>query len=431
MYKNRFRTWKTRKNYSKEQKEEVIRQIEQLAQQESTDDADYPLEVNGKPVEERRLWRSVRQKGKRVTLGRRPGPDIRMKIRQRRPGRNGAVPFQRQLLQHSPESQNLESLLKSTHTYYSWYTDQTEIQADYGATPSLRETFLQVNLATHFLHHNTSRGFALLNGFCSGFQIQLKAQPFQLIQSLIRNFFDNELWAGSEQVRQSLLRFLASLGEVSLGPRHPVTSCIRLLAHVEAAQFPHLIQGIAGLLTNTVKTSFGNDYKNSTLLGFSVITMLFECGLSTQAQDACLTFWDPNQSSSSAMTRNQLRGMVWMARIYRHKGDYDSAERLFTQYFDWVKAKPSSRRRRRSATFVYRDMGFICHMTGRFSESEEHYLLAIEGAWEDESVTLAEMMAVLSEFELSLKQQGKHEEAARLRIRYGQVWTELQEMNVD
>lgn len=429
MYKKRFRDWDMRKNYTKEQKQEIIKQ---LTQPEANFDTEIPLTLNGEPVKMPRLNRLVQKDGKRFSLLPRPHRAANGKRRARRPDSNRTASVQRLRLQQSPETQHIEQLLKCADAYYSWYKTQNQIKPRYHHTSRLRYVFSEFTAARSHLSKDVSRAFAIMNRCCSGFLDVLQTQPFQLMLVLTKEFAGNNLdWDYCWPVRQSILRYFADLASTKLGVTHPISNYLTLLALVERGQISHLPGRFVELLTNHMDDMFGAHDVARTTVERGIASLLVSAGLNHQASRLLQRLRDTTQILHSPPIPQQRTALMTKYTWSIMLNDDVSAERQLTEQVNWSCELTGLPNGDRFGVIACAYLCWLLFKMGRHGESEQFHRLALEGGLRCNDITKAQIRKILASLEDPLERREQREDLDQLVEQYGDLWEDLEEWKID
>ncbi|EXJ84269.1 hypothetical protein A1O3_04936 [Capronia epimyces CBS 606.96] len=236
MYKKRLKDWNVRKNYTQEQKLEVLSTMQHQASPMS-------FAINGKPLKRSRLRRPVRRNGMRMALA--PnlrastpahiGPQLFSATSQpQQPlqaqdgrGRRGdsrldlrsKTPLQRLQFQQSPETWKVEIILRHVKQY-----DDQELDLNIG----LLENMLGPLCSSQNLLSTDKRwAFTLLNQACAAAPEVFKAQPFMLLEQMIA-VFSQTGWRGYHEVKRLVMRHFAAIAKQTHGENHPIALILKI-----------------------------------------------------------------------------------------------------------------------------------------------------------------------------------------------------------
>ncbi|KIW83570.1 hypothetical protein Z517_02815 [Fonsecaea pedrosoi CBS 271.37] len=423
MYKKRLRDWGLRKNYTQPQKLDAIKQLREAP---SETRGNLPLRVNGVPLKERRLWRPVMRKRKPVILAPRPSPLYRGNPRSRLPPRLRTPSPQRLQLQLGSETQTIESLLRYTSSYNSWYLAQSQIKARYGWTQQLRQVFHGLRTALSLLRRNDSMAFGLMNRSCSGFHALLKSQPFQLMPEVL--IFKDTLHFGSRdwEIRQSILKFFASLANTTLGVSHPITNFATLLLNIDWEHLDSCFGLYAELLLDQTKSV--RDDSVCTKIQLTIMDIFRASGQFGAASRLGRRLWHANPLDNPVLTVERSLLIETAVRLAIYAGEYSKIEKFLMQMLSRSIVLNGKQNGDHPGIFACAQLGWLyCHMKSPV-KSEKFFRLAIEGALQHGGFEVLIMLANLETVLLSFKM---NKEAAQARIEYQHVWAQLDEWRLD
>ncbi|OAP63517.1 hypothetical protein AYL99_02744 [Fonsecaea erecta] len=429
MYKKRLRDWGLRKNYTQTQKLEVIQKLREAP----SETCGYPpLQVNGEPLNERRLWRPVMQKRNRVVLALRTSPDSNKDSRKRLLQFRRTSTPQRLQLHLGRETQTVEALLRYAHVYHSWYPAQDQIRVQYGYTMRLREAFDKLREAVLFLVRNDSTAFCLINRSCSHFRALLQAQPFLLLAELVTVFTDFQLGLAAREhwkVWEAVLKFFASLAKTILGMLHPITNFVILFQKSDQEHLPSCSRLYAELLLDEAKTA--RDATASAKIKLAAVGLLEASGQSDNAFRLCRLLWDDIHLPASTLTQLHTGVIGKFVRLSRYRGDYLAAEKLLMQICNGNLAvgEPLEKFNR---IFACTQLGWVHFWKGERAQSEKYFRLALEETLENEGrFSQSAIQSILSQLETVLWMYGKDEALAQLRVEYQSFWAPLDDWRLD
>ncbi|KAJ9615670.1 hypothetical protein H2200_001746 [Cladophialophora chaetospira] len=408
MYKSRLRNWNMRKNYTKQLKEESIRR---LTLEASEPNPDLLLDPCGRPLLLHRLWRPVQCRGQRRCLI----------DRTKRSGLQQGHQTSRQSPNHLHlrtslivDNQGSELLLSYAQNYYSWYKSEVDSEMRYFYTPELADVFNPLTSARYDLSTDPIRAFQLLNSCCSGFQVLLKLQPFQLLQHLLGELAAGALvWQIHRQIRTLLLDFFAALAIKMLGENHPIAKIIGLLVAIESEEVVHLSSIFAALLEDNAK-SIANK-QASLMVQLSVVQLTKAVQGLDAAWVLCERMWTAVQPISTPPSHVQLTTLEALSTISIRREDYSTTEKLLKMRTRWSVDATGRPNGDSGGIYACIDLGLMYYRLGRINESEEHYLLALEGALECEEVAEAWMLLTIDHLEDCFRRMGKQELLAQLK----------------
>jgi len=251
MYKKRLGDWKSSKYYTQDQKKKVI---SQLAYADLKDQSTAVIKLNGKPVQQQRLYRRVQRKGERFPIATKSNLAVRRAMkRYYQLHRTGQI--QRLVLQQSKQSQNIEHFLRCTHRYYTWYNTQTEFQREYKYSKSHAEFCIYLENALFLLETDSISAFAMLNRSCAEVTSILKQQPFLFLPDFVDLIISTETrYIVANEIIQSLLKFTVSLSIDILGISHPITECMRAILSAEREFYLPLMTAFGQLYLDILQT---------------------------------------------------------------------------------------------------------------------------------------------------------------------------------
>lgn len=425
MYKRQLRRWNLRKNYSQEQKINIINELSQPRCSGHTRKSTKML--NGRPLKENRLLRSVLKNGKRASL---PG---QAEIRARRNKQKmSAIShqsryLQRLQLQQSPEIQKTEDVLKHTQNYYSWYFEQTEVEKEYLYNGDLADAIIQLNLANHILlrQQQCTRAFALLNNCCSTFLGLLRTQPFQLSMQLVVEFTGpNALFRKHRGIWNALVHWFASASNFVLGPQHPITNIILLLTDVGQIESTSFSSRLTQVLDDTVEAVENCEDWNNLQLGLSWI--LVDFGDLDRASVLCQRLQDRVKPVCGSPTTGQRAVHHLMLRLSIRNKDFTHAEELGLQEVEWTKAATGMPNGNYEGIMACWRMASLYEAMDRCPESLQFHRLAFEGALQPPAeCTTSDILDSYDDVARALSRLGRDEELAEFEAQYAYLWEEV------
>ncbi len=239
MYKKRLRAWGQRKYYSKDQKEEIIR-LQDTNHQTSRQNGNTrtgPIFLNNKELRQHRIERYRRRQ-------------LNQRAFQRCQSRVEMVQ-----LQHSPDYRRIEICLSEANCYFNQISVQTHHNEELWHISNTSLDFDDlIYSAQQSFRHNKSESFAYLNRAFSLLPILLRdGRPHFLLQSLNLSRSSTK-WAGMEEVRLSLLRFIDSGARKVLGQLHPISRFCHM--SLDLVDYGSLIGKLGGLMIEKSREAF-------------------------------------------------------------------------------------------------------------------------------------------------------------------------------
>ncbi|OAG39373.1 hypothetical protein AYO21_06389 [Fonsecaea monophora] len=421
MYKKRLRDWGLRKNYTQPQKLDAIKQLREAP---SETRGDLPFRVNGVPLKERRLWRPVMRKRKPVILAPRPSPVYRGNPRSRLPPRLRTPSPQRLRLQLGSETQAIESLLRYTSSYHSWYLAQSQIKPRYGLTQQLQQVFHGLRMAGSLLRRNDSMAFGLINRSCSGFHALLKSQPFQLMPEVLSTFkYIRDI---SSKIGLAVLEFFALLAKTTLGVSHPITNFATLLLNVDREHLDSCLGLYGELLLDQTKSV--RDDSVCTKIQLTIIDIFRASGQFGAESRLYRRLSHANPLDNPVLTVERSLLIETAVRLAIYAGEYSTIEKFLMQMLSRSIVLSGKQNGDPLSVFACMQLGRLYYHMKSPVKSEKFFRLAIEGALQHGGFEVLTMLANVEAVLLSFKM---NKEAAQLRIDYQQVWAQLDEWRLD
>jgi hypothetical protein len=430
MYKKRFALWNSRKNYTKDQKEEALRHL----QMDESEDPLASITINKKPLKSNRLRRPVQQNGRQVLLAyqnlhRRGQANSNMSAkssaaRSRYPPGMMAVMeldsspglLPRIQLQQSPESQRIEQILRLAQIYWSSYAIRPANLRDYGFGQELADVFNYLFNARRFLEQNDSRAFVMLNKACFGTRALFIVQPFRLFEYIILEF-SNPQWSKNWQIKLALLRYLNLMAQYFLGQEHPISkTAVYLAAEGDTTE---LTSKFSRLCIDTVNSTLADSHYDTVAeIQFSVLCFLEQSGNLDDMDKLCQQIvLKPEQKYARTYiaTRQAFRDLDW-------KG----AERILLEAAEDVTQATGLPNGDWAGNDVCSGLGTVYRHLGNAAESAKYFRLAIEGGlrlWGEENTNVLDDVRRL---EVVLAEFGEEEQLKQLRERWKSVWDRLE-----
>lgn len=237
MYQKRLGSWGVRKYYSKEQKLQLFAHLYQAG------DVPTDITINGKPPQWSRLQRPAKRHGKNLQLDIQDSGnmsyDSLFSTHQGLPANLLSPPhhillsnnsIQREILQESPESQNVEFVLCQIYGYYQWYFREEQAMPVYSHHARLATVFDTINRALSCISSNRCFAFKLLHNACDHTEMMFKHQPFQTIVQFAACFSQNQ-WSVYPDLQERLIRFLVGMAMRVLGQHHAIPGILHLMCH--------------------------------------------------------------------------------------------------------------------------------------------------------------------------------------------------------
>ncbi|KAN0099896.1 hypothetical protein V8E51_013671 [Hyaloscypha variabilis] len=457
MYKKRIAAWNLRKNYTKQQKEEVLQHL----QMEESEDILASITINKKPLKSSRLRRPVRQNGRRVFLahqnlqrrgcrnsasdngnpnmtatssaamirGQSDLPNDKLLVRELASSHGSLSRIQ---LQQSPESQRVEMILRLAQSYWSSYTTRPASDQRYGFGEELGFVFNSLSNGRHFLKNNDSRAFVLLNKACFGMRTLLMAQPFRLLQQTVLGF-SNPGWDMYWQIKLTLLRYLSSMTQCVFGQEHPISKTVTYLA--EERDTTELISKFCKLCIDTVNNNLPYFHYATTAIDIQLDILQELHDINMDRTDSIYQQMEGlAQEKILKVRKTYVRthpiarmALLDLCDLRGREKDFKGAERLLLELVeDTIQATGLPNGDGVGFDTCSR-LGDLHRCLGNAAESVKYFRLALEGGVQTWGEDDAEVLDCVKRLELALEAFGMEEELKQLREQWKGVWERLED----
>lgn len=362
MYKKKFALWGIRKNHSRQQRKEVSIRPER---------SKMPLVQESQQTASTALTKK-RGKSRKFERYRRPWDQHRVR------GREMKLSFLH--LRHSPEFHSVEIVLLETAYYSNWCFSQLDPDAKLGHNLKGDEVFHYIASGRDSLHTDTRQAFAMFNKACASVPRLLQGQSLPTVYQFLDVFGDAEWWDGHADARMMLLRDICSMAWGALGPLHPVSKIMSILA--KQMSWTHLLPQ-AGRLLLDITTQHGHDATDAGLwFQMSVVSACYMGpGELDLAAKEILRLSRQIKSNLSRSHRLLQKAKHELAGIYSVQGDFLAAEQEWLEVLELCAEQTG--RRNASAVSVRScwRLGRLYAREGRDADAERCFTLAVEGAF--------------------------------------------------
>jgi tetratricopeptide (TPR) repeat protein len=435
MYKKRFKAWRLTKNYGKAV----------LGLQARAEALGVVAMVNNKPIDMQKLSRYNRRRGQRRAAvapalhtrkrhSQSTRPHILLESRETSsdaaPSQNESVtvicgntsvmrqtywPSSRSSLisQRSLANRNsMESLLWTTSSYFEMYFQRSEPDHWLRRQDDLYVIGLIEN-AKLSQRDEVTRALSLINIACGHFKSLLQTQPIMLISRLLVVFRDRK-WANWLDLRSRLLRFFASMAQVSLGSAHLLTRVLFLLAEPEVIDDGNL--AFLELFSDTISRCLPIGIQGWVYLRFEIINELIEKRELALAESHCNIVealantevleqgLHPGDDEAHWCRTAIIRYRAW---ICQQQSRHDEAEQLYQKVLSLNDEYYHIPAFNNAGVHASNALGQMAEDRCDWEEAEKYYYYALENAVRDSAVDHYEVLFYFQSLERVYLTQGK------------------------
>ena len=330
MYKKRLARWKIRKNYSRQQKDEVLRVQDHGLEQGTNGETELPgTLLNNKHIKQHRIERYRRQK-------------------QKDQNKSTCLHLSSFHPQQSQESRSVEMFLIEAKYYSNWCFSQSDHRIR--LTPSITKSNIcsYILLGTTSLRFTYGQAFALFDKACSEVSGFLQDHDLLLFYDVLNLFGNERLWDSHADARTALLVYFCQMAQYTLGPFHPISKMMSVL--VTRVPWTDLMLRLSLLLLDTAaRSANGLSHETSVQFQWGVISSPLTGGRALCHHAAQrLPQLIQRIESLVALARSTSRGRIAYFHLAGAGGGKLQAERLWlrvielgVQHVDWV-ASPAT-----------------------------------------------------------------------------------------
>ena len=408
MYKKKFAAWEIRKNYSKEQKEEILLLQDSTCALPGTSGAPDPdwIVLNSKKVKQHRIERYRRQKD-RLSRNR-----VECRV----------SPFQPQLF---PEGSNVETILLEAKSYSAWCFSQPDVSERLWISDDHLDLFSSIEVGAALLAADPPRAFALFNRACSNMADLLQDRSLPLLQYLVGVFCAETNWQGHDGARVGLLEYISKVAQDTLGHRHPLSKVVSLL--VQEMPWRDLGLQLGRFLLDSCKK--GRHELREVLLLFNemdVVSSLFvDTGNVDLAAKEFLRVLKQVESTFSPTHWLQQKVKLELGWVNYKQGRFLDAEREWLGIMKICADENGRENAGVTAIDCCHWLGTLYDEQGRDEEAERYYRQALEGAVDRWGAGDPFATDVLIDLQVFLEDLGRDEDVEQLRQEYAAVYAGL------
>ena len=422
MYKKRFHGWGVRKNYTRQQRADIL---QALSRKQDRAPIERPT-VERKAIKLRRSRRPERKTGHNVqsdTSTDIVDQDVRrldvaeletMHTRLRPPDKLSRIQ-----LQQSPDTLNIEAMLFQVSRYYSSCFTQTHGTGIFYYGPDLGATREALVSGRHLLPSSPQQSFAMLNKACNALPSVLRVRPLKLLADLVLVFAEGT-WLAMPEIKQSVLKYISVLSCSILGPDDPLTRFVDFMSASEDLR-PWILR-FYNLSIDMAKSLLKQQPEDLLDISLSLIPNNIDNKNLDQATNLCQKAHLHIQQALPPTHRLSRRALEKLAWFHRRQGNLKDAESSYLKAIELAYEAYGGLSWDTEGLFACRGLAHLYAEMQRFEESEAYLRLAIEGgkglgkAWDHHVVRY------LRDLELIFEEQGRQHDIMLLRIEYAQQW---------
>ncbi len=422
MYKKRFHGWGVRKNYTRQQKADIL----QALSRKHDRDVIERTTIERKQIKLRRLRRPVREHGYNVQVD--ASTDVidqnvrrlnvaeleTMHIRLRSPHK-----FSRIQLQQSSEALSIEAMLFQVSRYYSSCNTQTKSTGIFYYGPDLGATREALVSGRHLLPSSPQQAFAMLNKACNALPSVLRVRPLKLLADLVLVFAEGT-WLAMPEIKQAVLKYVSSLACSMFGAEDPLTRFVEFMSASDDLR-PWILR-FYNLSVDMAKSLLKQQPEDLLDMSLSLIPNNIDDNNLDEATNLCQKAHLHIQQTLPSTHRLSRRALEKLAWFHRRQGNLKNAESSYLKAIELAYEAYGGLRWDTEGLFACRGLAHLYAEMQRFEESEGYLRLAIEGgkglgkAWDHYVVRY------LRDLELVFEEQGRQHDIVLLRIEYAQQW---------